>query len=121
MSKPVDSSANGDAGRFWDLYGSASAPRTRNRAEQSTGESDAAAQDPPPGEDPAPGRSALPGEADGHAAHACLDWCPICRGAEVLRAGGSPEIRGQLQSVQRDSLMMLRALIDSYLQRPAAA
>lgn len=143
MSKPVDDAgANGDAngaGRFWDLYGTASSPRTRVRTEPppaSEPEPDAAPEQPenqappgyhawPPGPDDhansasahgAPGN----GDADGAEAHACLEWCPICRGAEVLRAGGSPEIRGQLQAVQRDSLMMLRALIDSYLARPPA-
>ena len=49
--------------------------------------------------------------------HECLDWCPICRGAEVVRATTPPELRDQWQSLQRDALVMMRALIDSYLQR----
>ncbi len=47
----------------------------------------------------------------------CVDLCPICRGAEVLRATSSPELRGQWQSVQREALVTLRAMIDHYLER----
>ena len=47
----------------------------------------------------------------------CVELCPICRGAEVLRATGSPEVRGQWQSVQREALVTMKALIDHYLER----
>ena len=47
----------------------------------------------------------------------CLELCPICRGAELLRAGGAPELRGQLDDVGREALLTLRALIDHYLER----
>jgi hypothetical protein len=47
----------------------------------------------------------------------CVELCPICRGAEVLRATTSPELRGQWQSVQREALVTMRAMIDHYLQR----
>lgn len=47
----------------------------------------------------------------------CLDFCPICRGAELLRATGPPELRGQLADLQREALMTFRALIDHYLER----
>ncbi|MGI8726122.1 MAG: hypothetical protein ACR2K6_00375 [Solirubrobacterales bacterium] len=47
----------------------------------------------------------------------CLDFCPICRGAELLRASGPPELRGQLADLQREALMTFRALIDHYLER----
>jgi hypothetical protein len=49
--------------------------------------------------------------------HECVDLCPICRGAEVLRATSSPELRGQWQSVQREALVTMRAMIDHYLER----
>jgi hypothetical protein len=49
--------------------------------------------------------------------HECLDWCPICRTADVLRSTASPELRGQLQSLQRDALVTLRALLDAYIER----
>jgi hypothetical protein len=49
--------------------------------------------------------------------HQCVELCPICRGAEILRATSSPELRGQWQSVQREALVTLRAMIDHYLER----
>jgi hypothetical protein len=49
--------------------------------------------------------------------HHCVELCPICRGAEVLRATSSPELRGQWQSVQREALVTMRTLIDHYLER----
>jgi hypothetical protein len=49
--------------------------------------------------------------------HRCLELCPICRTADVLRAAGPPELRGQLDDVGREALLTLRALIDHYLER----
>lgn len=49
--------------------------------------------------------------------HQCVDLCPICRGAEVLRSTGTPEFRGQWQNVQREALVTMRAMIDHYLTR----
>jgi NH3-dependent NAD+ synthetase len=46
-----------------------------------------------------------------------VEWCPICRAADVLRATPSPELRDQWQAVQREALLTTRALIDSYLER----
>ena len=51
----------------------------------------------------------------------CLELCPICRGAEVLRATSSPELRGQWQSVHREALLTMRTMIDRYLDRLAEA
>jgi hypothetical protein len=62
--------------------------------------------------------------SNGHAAtgsHECLDWCPICRGADVLRATAPPELRGQLQNLQRDALVTMRALLDAYIERSESA
>ena len=47
----------------------------------------------------------------------CVDLCPICRGAEVLRATTSTEVRGGWQSVQREALLTMRTMIDHYLER----
>lgn len=53
----------------------------------------------------------------GGAQSQCLELCPICRGADLLRASGPPELRGQISDLQREALMTLRALIDHYLER----
>lgn len=47
----------------------------------------------------------------------CIELCPICRTADFLRASGPPEIRGQIDGLQREALIALRALLDGYLER----
>ena len=47
----------------------------------------------------------------------CLELCPICRTAEILRTGNAPELRGQLDDVGREALLTLRSLVDHYLER----
>jgi hypothetical protein len=69
--------------------------------EEQTRPLDGAAGSPPP---PDPG-------------HVCVEWCPICRGAEVLRETTSPEIREGWTRVQREALLTMHALIDHYLER----
>jgi hypothetical protein len=64
-----------------------------------------------------PSRSEPPSGADTHQQFECLEWCPICRAADVLRASAPPELRDQWQTVQREALLTTRALIDSYLER----
>ena|SRR5918999_5339727 len=86
------------ASRFWQQYGSARGGRTGTR--NGGGERPAGASD-----------------GDDTHRHECLEWCPICRGAEVMRATAPPELRQQWQTVQRDALVMVRALIDAYLER----
>ena len=97
-----DQAESGDANRFWQQYSSARGARgPRNGRTQGEG---------PAAEPEAESRHE-------HGEHECLDWCPICRGAEVVRATTPPELRDQWASLQRDALVMMRALIDSYLQR----
>lgn len=47
----------------------------------------------------------------------CLDLCPICRTADVLRAALPPETREQLHAVQHEALVAVRALLDHYIER----
>jgi hypothetical protein len=47
----------------------------------------------------------------------CLDWCPICRTADVLRATASPELKEQFHQIQREALVTVRAIIDHYIER----
>jgi hypothetical protein len=100
MSEPHEHNPSGfeepDAGasRFWHQYGAARAGRTSTRNGEPEG-----------------------GAGDGGHEHECLEWCPICRGVDVVRATTPPELREQWQAVQRDALVMMRALIDAYLAR----
>ena len=84
------------ASRFWHEYSSARSGRTSARNGEARSEKRG-------------------GQPTGE--HECLEWCPICRGADVVRATTPPEFRQQLQAVQRDALVMMRALIDAYLVR----
>jgi hypothetical protein len=47
----------------------------------------------------------------------CVELCPICRTADLLRASGPPELRGQISEFQREALMTLRTLLDHYIER----
>jgi hypothetical protein len=87
----------GEAQRFWDEY----ARRTRHGGQRAERESAGEAGN---------------GQGLGHA-HECVEWCPICRTADLLRASAPPELRDQVQSVQRDALVTIRALLDAYLER----
>jgi hypothetical protein len=95
----LSGAAAAGADRFWQEFSRARTERPRRG--RSGAESEAPEQ---PAEE----------KADGHD---CLEWCPICRSADVLRAAGGPEVRNQIASLQRDSLLALRTLIDAYLAR----
>jgi hypothetical protein len=87
-----------EAQRFWGEYARRTRPGGHREPAGATSEA-------------GNGRSA----AAGHP-HECLDWCPICRTADLLRSTASPELRGQIQSLQRDAVVTLRALLDAYLE-----
>jgi hypothetical protein len=56
-------------------------------------------------------------EPNAHGERECLEWCPICRTADVVRASVPPELRSQLESVQHDALVAMRAVLDHYIER----
>ena len=96
---PPRGGAGAEAQRFWGEY----ARRTRHGGQR-------------------PERESAHGPGNGSSeglpqAHECLEWCPICRTADVLRASTPPELRDQMQSVQRDALVALRAILDAYIER----
>lgn len=49
--------------------------------------------------------------------HECLDFCPICRTADVLRATTPPEVREHWHGLQRELALLLRSALDAYLER----
>jgi hypothetical protein len=64
-----------------------------------------------------PPRDAADSASDPPQRH-CVELCPICRTADLLRAaGGAPELRGQLDDVGREALLTMRSLIDHYIDR----
>jgi uncharacterized protein YuzB (UPF0349 family) len=46
----------------------------------------------------------------------CLEFCPICRTADVMRATMPDELREHLHNLQREGLLAMRALLDHYIQ-----
>jgi hypothetical protein len=52
-----------------------------------------------------------------HGEHECLEWCPICRTADIVRHTFPPEVRSQLEDVQRDALVAIRTILDHYIDR----
>jgi hypothetical protein len=89
----------GEAKRFWGEY----ARSTRSGGQRG---------DRGPASDAGNGHGSAAGQS-----HECLEWCPICRTADVLRASAPPELRGQIQSLQHDALVTMRALLDAYIER----
>ncbi|MBK5232683.1 MAG: hypothetical protein JJE13_06845 [Thermoleophilia bacterium] len=49
--------------------------------------------------------------------HECLEWCPICRSAELLKATASPEIMQQIHSIQNEAITILKAFAATYAER----
>lgn len=50
-------------------------------------------------------------------ARECVELCPICRAADVLRARASEDLREGWQEVQREALLTMKAVIDRYVER----
>lgn len=95
--KPTADQQPPGADRFWDQF-------SRTRAGRSAG-----------GDDPNRGETSPDDRGGGE--HECLEWCPICRSAELLRATASPELRQQLQGIQNEAFQVLKAFAAAYAER----
>lgn len=62
---------------------------------------------------------AAPDAGHGSLETECVEWCPICRTMDVLRASTTPEVREQWRGIQREALLTLRTLVEHYTQRLA--
>lgn len=47
----------------------------------------------------------------------CVELCPICRTADLIRTTAPPELKEQWETFQNEALTVLRSLIDSYIGR----
>ena len=56
-------------------------------------------------------------EAHGDGELRCVELCPICRAADVLRATAPEDVKEQWQAVQREALLTMKAAIDRYVER----
>jgi hypothetical protein len=92
--------------RFWGSFEQASRGREgpRRSSGSGNGSSFRDREDPPPPPTHEQGRE-------------CLEWCPICRTAEVLRGTTPDEVRDQFAHIQHDALVAMRAMLNSYIER----
>jgi hypothetical protein len=61
--------------------------------------------------------AARPGGATGgDVEFQCLEFCPICRTADVVRATMPDEFREHWHAVQREGLLAMRSLLDHYIR-----
>ena len=56
-------------------------------------------------------------ESHGDGSLRCVELCPICRAADVLRATAPDDVKEQWQAVQREALLTMKAAIDRYVER----
>lgn len=47
----------------------------------------------------------------------CLEWCPICRSADLIRGTASPDLRGQLEAIQNEAFNVMRAFMAAYAEK----
>jgi hypothetical protein len=45
----------------------------------------------------------------------CVDFCPICRAADVLRATMPDEFQENWHALQKETLLAMRSLLDHYI------
>jgi hypothetical protein len=50
----------------------------------------------------------------------CVDFCPICRTADVLRATMPAEFQDHWHAWQREILLAMRTLLDHYIEHVEA-
>jgi hypothetical protein len=83
------------ADRFWGQFSQTRAGRTRSEEERPEAEA----------------------ASSGEEAQHCLEWCPICRSADIVRATTSPEAIGQVQAIQNEAIGVLKSFLAIYAER----
>ncbi len=83
------------ADRFWGQFSQTKAGRTRAEQDAQSPE-----QETPPSE-----------------GQHCLEWCPICRSADIVRATTSPDAIGQVQAIQNEAIGVLKSFLAIYAER----
>lgn len=98
-SRPPTDTLPPGAERFWGQFSETKAGRTHTEEEP-----------------PAP----EPQERQEQGQH-CLEWCPICRSADIVRATTSPDAIGQVQAIQNEAIGVLRSFLALYAERTGQA
>lgn len=99
--KPDQNELQPGADRFWGQFSQSKAGRSDAGSEPGDGEE---------------GRTGAGGNpAGGHSD--CLEWCPICRSAELFKNTVSPELRQQAESIQHEAMGVFKAFLDAYADK----
>lgn len=100
--KPEQTAQQPGADRFWGQFSQSKAGRTTSE----------------PADDDAEHNASTGNSAD-HGSDHCLEWCPICRSADLFRATVSPELKQQAESIQHEAMGVLKAFLDAYTEKSA--
>ncbi len=100
------------ADRFWGQVSQTRAGRTRPEPEEPGDGTSEAGSEAPAADESGPGHD----HAQGHG-HECLEWCPICRSAELIRTAVPPELKDQAEAFQREAVNVFRAFLTAYSER----
>lgn len=47
----------------------------------------------------------------------CLEWCPVCRSADLIRTAAPPDVKSQLEAIQGEAFNVLRAFLTAYSEK----
>jgi hypothetical protein len=94
-SRPPTDTLPPGADRFWGQFSQTTAGRTHAE------------------EEPAAAEAEQPREDGQH----CLEWCPICRSADIVRATTPPDAIGQVQAIQNEAIGVLKSFLAIYAER----
>jgi hypothetical protein len=83
------------ADRFWGQFSQAKAGRTHAEEEPAKPEPEASREE----------------------GQHCLEWCPICRSADIVRATAPPDAIGQVQAIQNEAVGVLKSFLAIYAER----
>lgn len=50
----------------------------------------------------------------------CLEWCPICRSAELIRSTAPPDLKSQLEAIQGEAFNVMKAFMAAYAEKAPA-
>ena len=93
------------ADRFWGQFAQAGKAKDEGHG-----------PDPGADADRANGNGTGQAREQGHG-HECLEWCPICRSAELLRHAATPEMAQQVLTLQKEATNVLKAFVQAYAEK----
>lgn len=69
------------------------------------------------------GRSNRTSDDRGRGSHSsgqeCLEWCPVCRSADLIRTTAPADMKTQLEAIQHEAFNVMRAFLNAYSEKTA--